>query len=1077
MLLEQYFNEAKKIQLLNKYSNYSAFEDFIFDLNNLSKNFNGFYRTIILSGIEPAPKSMVYFWEDTVYPTYFLKNTSPKAQFEFVFFLLKSQGLIKNFQFPIQLLEHLKNNKEINSFFEFLCKSGYSHNTNNCSLKQVIINYKKEFDAIIENVSNNEKEANYSHALEILHTNFKEYSDSDVFKSKINTCGNKYFEALAIKTNTLTISNHPELELLYKQSTQFAELLNDDLGIKTILKVLKAKIAELDREKNTLNDYVGFLEAANNKLIKQPLATYCDNLEDDIIKNSPNAYFKELAIGKVEIENHSWPITFPFFDSNGCYLNSDIENCNDILQNIVLRIIFSLPKGHAKVKIVDENFGSTFSMLLGLSHEIIGDKVLYDEKDLLKLHDELKLRDSQIIFNKLKNAYPDILSYNFVNEVDFEPIELIIINNFPHNFSVDLLDYISKSLQKKSRTGVYFIISLAKDFSELDPKHIQLLDDIKSKLFDLNQNLSTLLPKIDETIRKHIQITLNSKLSAEDYTVNKFSELYSLQDSHIDADSGHETANLISDTIKGISIPIGKSTKLGDINLDIGNSSGSYHGIICGTTGSGKTVLLHQIICGGVKKYTADELQFLLLDFKEGTGFQVYKNLPHARVLGIDADVDFGFETLKFLNDTMKERATMFKKNGCKDLTEYRNKTNNKCPRLLIIIDEFQVLLSNTNLGGDRDQINNYLENIVRLGRSFGIHLLLSTQTPSGVKWNASTMENIGIRIGLRMSSEAENSIFSHRSGIASKFTEKYGKAVYNDKAGVESESKVFNVVNIDEDKIPLIVEEAVIDAKKSNTLLTQRTIYIANTLIPYSGMEIGKSNWSTSNKSFNAYLGNAANISHDAVNYKFEDNANQNMLIVGANVKAKNDIIAIIMNDFIANSLDGSNVSYYSEVEKNQNAHYNTFKDVSRFNFLESKEDLLNEILNCKKTLDQKLFPNNGGIRKLLIIDGMKKLFDFHAINYDPTDFSADVKSVLSEIFQSAPNINLTIIVYSAEKGKIENILGHKSVDFEYAVSLSGVNNKIKNDMYDSYDIPDNMGILYQRSLDLETKFNLITL
>ncbi len=404
MQLEHYYCEAKKIKLLNKYSNYDAFEDFIFDVHNLSKNFHGFYRTIVLSGINPVPVSMVAFWEEIVYPSYFSKYTSPKVQFEFVYFLLKSQGLIKNFQSSIQLLEHLKNIKEINSFIEFLYKSGYCQNTNDCSLKNVILKYKKEFDVMIEEVTNNEKESNFTRALEILHTNYIEFSESDIFKSKINTCGNKYFEALSVKTNKLTISDHSELEFLYNNSTRFAALLPDDLGIKSTLKILKERITFINRERTLLDDYIENLKVAENKLSKQPLASYCDNLEDDILKNSPNAYFKELAIGKVEIENQSWPITFPFFESNGCYINSDIENCNEILQNIVLRIIFSLPKDHARVKIIDENFGSTFSMLLGLSHEIIGDKVLYDEKDLLKLLDELKLRDSQIIFNKLKNA-------------------------------------------------------------------------------------------------------------------------------------------------------------------------------------------------------------------------------------------------------------------------------------------------------------------------------------------------------------------------------------------------------------------------------------------------------------------------------------------------------------------------------------------------------------------------------------------------------------------------------------------------------------------------------------------------
>ena len=62
-------------------------------------------------------------------------------------------------------------------------------------------------------------------------------------------------------------------------------------------------------------------------------------------------------------------------------------------------------------------------------------------------------------------------------------------------------------------------------------------------------------------------------------------------------------------------------------------------------------------------------------------------------------------------------------------------------------------------------------------------------------------MENIAIRIGLRMSNDAENYLFKHNKPIASEFVERFGKAVYNDKSGVQSESIVFNVDELDEDK------------------------------------------------------------------------------------------------------------------------------------------------------------------------------------------------------------------------------------------------------------------------------------
>ena len=65
---------------------------------------------------------------------------------------------------------------------------------------------------------------------------------------------------------------------------------------------------------------------------------------------------------------------------------------------------------------------------------------------------------------------------------------------------------------------------------------------------------------------------------------------------------------------------------------------------------SGKSVLLHNIILGISSKYSVDECQFLLLDYKEGTEFQPYENLPHAHVLSTESDASFGLKTLEFID-------------------------------------------------------------------------------------------------------------------------------------------------------------------------------------------------------------------------------------------------------------------------------------------------------------------------------------------------------------------------------------------------------------------------------------------
>ena len=170
-----------------------------------------------------------------------------------------------------------------------------------------------------------------------------------------------------------------------------------------------------------------------------------------------------------------------------------------------------------------------------------------------------------------------------------------------------------------------------------------------------------------------------AKITLPDYAINQFKDL-SISNTLID-DNNPISEDLSLNPSEGIKVKIGATDKRKPVYLDISNDSGAYHGLICGTTGSGKSVLLHQIITAGVKQYTPNELQFVLLDYKEGTGFKVYKDLPHARIIAIDADIDFGYESFKFLTNEMKERAKLFKKYDTKDIKTIQRKNKERLPK------------------------------------------------------------------------------------------------------------------------------------------------------------------------------------------------------------------------------------------------------------------------------------------------------------------------------------------------------------------------------------------------------------
>ncbi|HEY2793050.1 MAG TPA: FtsK/SpoIIIE domain-containing protein, partial [Micromonosporaceae bacterium] len=161
------------------------------------------------------------------------------------------------------------------------------------------------------------------------------------------------------------------------------------------------------------------------------------------------------------------------------------------------------------------------------------------------------------------------------------------------------------------------------------------------------------------------------------------------------------------------------------------------HWLIGGRSGSGKTALLIDLLYGLCSRYSPEDLTLYLLDFKEGVSFREFTPterepswMPHAKVVGIESDRSYGLAVLRDLDQEMTRRSVLFKDAGVTRFADLRETT--KVPRILCVIDEFQVLL-----GGD-DRVAQravaLLESVARKGRSYGIHLILASQTLRGVE-------------------------------------------------------------------------------------------------------------------------------------------------------------------------------------------------------------------------------------------------------------------------------------------------------------------------------------------------------
>jgi hypothetical protein len=184
-------------------------------------------------------------------------------------------------------------------------------------------------------------------------------------------------------------------------------------------------------------------------------------------------------------------------------------------------------------------------------------------------------------------------------------------------------------------------------------------------------------------------------------------------------------------------------------------------------------------------KYSPERLRLVLLDFKKGVEFQAYSQaeLPHADIIGIESQREFGLSALQYVDQCMQSRGDLFRQAGVQDLQSWNLlQPARQMPRMMIVIDEFQELF----VEDDKltSQVSLILDRIVRQGRSFGVHAVLSSQTLAGAySLPRTTMGQMGVRIALQCDPSDAQLIFADDNPAAARLHHP-GQAVYNDQGG-----------------------------------------------------------------------------------------------------------------------------------------------------------------------------------------------------------------------------------------------------------------------------------------------------
>ena len=225
-------------------------------------------------------------------------------------------------------------------------------------------------------------------------------------------------------------------------------------------------------------------------------------------------------------------------------------------------------------------------------------------------------------------------------------------------------------------------------------------------------------------------------------------------------------------------------------------NSGDYiHAFILGQSGSGKSVLLNNIISSAILKYSPEDLMLYLMDFK-GVEFNRYRGIKHTKAVLVDnSDPQMTLEVLRELREENKLRVKLWQKECVNNIDGYNKKYPNKrLPQILFVADECQVMFKeHTSNGMERmiqQEIAEILNIIATQGRSQGIHMLLATQQLDETDISGQILKNLTECFLLMSAPTDSDRLVPDSSDMTSR--QMTGMACYYHKRALQSQVQTF---------------------------------------------------------------------------------------------------------------------------------------------------------------------------------------------------------------------------------------------------------------------------------------------
>lgn len=656
-------------------------------------------------------------------------------------------------------------------------------------------------------------------------------------------------------------------------------------------------------------------------------------------------------------QHHKAPALLPLADLKGiCYLydSSDKELINNSLQTTVLHLAAALPKGLCRIIAYDPvALGSNLIALSNVSSKITGGNIITDSREfsnaLMNVRNHIPTVIQKVLGFKYKNS--TLVDYNKDNDHQ-EPYTILVLSDFPNNYTCDQFEMLQQILKNGKQAGVYVLMSYDTEYvpstsgREDPPEFYRILDDITTiyrrfgsyqihnipneEFFHkftlhLDDNMRV-LSNLDSAYRK-IQAKENAEeklqtIALFDYLPQSKDELW------------------MRNCARAMTIPVGRDKANEEVSLEITQKDAQNATIVVGMPGSGKSVFLNTIITSVAYNYSPKQVDLYLIDFS-GVEFNVYapKNqssseayvLPHAKVIAPESEREFGISVLRRIHEEGRRRQRLFSDAGLSDFAEYWDDCISKgldtLPRVIVIIDEFQKFFE-----GDYDKIALEAEKIIKIivkeYRKFGINIILATQT-IGPYASKIDLGDIGNRVAFAWNSADGHNIFKGHE--PTELVINTGDCVYNKRGGSEDFNKPLRSYYVS----PAVLRphlKSLFDMAQQDGLVNKNTIVFRSDAKAFLGdnTSLATVKPSDSPKELKVYVGENIEISEEHVNVPLSlamAASDDNILIIGGQPNVSERIALNCARSLHAFYTQGKAQFFFFDYTSPEDPYHNSLK------------------------------------------------------------------------------------------------------------------------------------------------------